>query len=43
MSNGPGRRRLPVVFYASDTGSEPVREWLRKLDPEDRKAVGTDH
>ena len=42
MANGPGRRRLPVVFYTADTGSEPVREWLKELDPEDRKMVGTD-
>jgi len=42
MANGAGRRRLPVVFYTADTGREPVREWLKELDPEDRKAVGTD-
>jgi phage-related protein len=42
MANGPERRRLPVVFYTADTGSEPVREWLKALDPEDRKTVGTD-
>jgi hypothetical protein len=29
MANGLGRRRLPVVFYADDTGNEPVREWLK--------------
>ena len=38
----PAGCRLPVLFYRADTGNEPVREWLRDLDPDDRKAVGTD-
>lgn len=42
MANEPSRRRLPVLFYRASTGNEPVREWLKELDPEDRKAVGTD-
>jgi phage-related protein len=31
---------IPVVFYRSATGSEPVREWLRSLPAEDRRAIG---
>ncbi|SJM93397.1 conserved hypothetical protein [Crenothrix polyspora] len=34
--------KIPLVFYKSLSGSEPVREWLKELDPEDRKAVGLD-
>ncbi len=34
--------KLQVVFYKSDSGNEPVRDWLKKLDKEDRKIVGTD-
>lgn len=34
--------KIPLVFYKSASGSEPVREWLKELDPEDRKAVGLD-
>jgi Phage derived protein Gp49-like (DUF891) len=34
--------KLPVVFWASDQGNEPVREWLRKMDAEARKAIGDD-
>jgi len=41
MANEPSRRRLPVFFYRARTGDEPVREWLKELDPEDRNAVGT--
>jgi phage-related protein len=33
---------VPVRFYRSDTGKEPVREWLRGLDSGDRKAIGLD-
>ena len=38
----PGLKRLPAHFYRSDTGREPVREWLKELEPEDRKAIGED-
>jgi phage-related protein len=33
---------IPVVFYRSATGVEPVREWLRTLPAEDRRAIGGD-
>jgi phage-related protein len=33
---------IPVVFYRTATGAEPVREWLRRLSTEDRKTIGTD-
>lgn len=33
---------LRVVFYRSASGREPVREWLRGLDREDRKTLGED-
>ena len=35
-------KRLPAVFYALPTGREPVREWLRALDRDDRKIIGED-
>jgi phage-related protein len=34
--------RLPVVFYASSAGAEPVREWLKELDRDDRREIGSD-
>lgn len=37
-----GESILTVAFYRADSGSEPVRDWLRQLTVEDRKAVGTD-
>ena len=36
------RKRVPAVFYRSDSGNEPVREWLLGLSKDDRKAVGVD-
>ncbi len=35
-------RRMPVFFYATATGAEPVREWLRELNAEDRGIIGQD-
>jgi phage-related protein len=35
-------RPLNVVFFKTDTGNEPVREWLKSLPREDCKIIGTD-
>jgi phage-related protein len=35
-------KRLPAAFYALPSGREPVREWLRALDADDRKVIGED-
>ncbi len=34
--------KIPLVFYRSDNGDEPVRDWLLELDKEDRHIVGYD-
>ena len=31
---------LCVVFFRTDTGNEPVREWLKGLEKADKKAIG---
>lgn len=33
---------MEVYFYATDSGNEPVREWLKDLLKEDRKTIGFD-
>lgn len=33
---------IPVVFYRSAGGAEPVREWLRSLPAQDRRVIGGD-
>jgi phage-related protein len=35
-------RPLKVVFFQTDTGNEPVREWLKELSKDDCKVIGTD-
>lgn len=35
-------KRLPAYFFRLDSGREPVREWLRELDADDRKTIGED-
>lgn len=37
-----GEPILKVVFYRSQAGNEPVREWLLSLNRADRKTIGQD-
>jgi phage-related protein len=37
-----GNMKLTVRFYRSDTGTEPVRRWLKSLSVEQKKAIGED-
>jgi len=34
--------KLDAFFYCSGTGAEPVRDWLKGLTAEQRKAIGED-
>ncbi len=38
----PPLAEIPVYFYRSATGAEPVLEWLRSLPPDDRRMIGVD-
>jgi phage-related protein len=33
---------LSVVFYRTESGKEPVREWLKELSKEDKRKIGED-
>jgi phage-related protein len=35
-------KRVPAIFYRTEAGGEPVRDWLKELSSEDRKRVGED-
>ncbi len=35
-------KRLPAAFYQTSAGAQPVRDWLRGLSTQDRKAIGDD-
>ena len=38
----PLPRKIPLVFFRTPAGTEPVREWLRELPRAERHAIGTD-
>lgn len=33
---------LPVLFYRTRAGAEPVRQWLQQLPEQDRRVIGLD-
>ncbi|HEY1657751.1 MAG TPA: type II toxin-antitoxin system RelE/ParE family toxin [Candidatus Sulfotelmatobacter sp.] len=35
-------KRVPAIFYRTEAGREPLREWLKSLAAEDRKRIGGD-
>ncbi len=35
-------KHIQLVFYRSISGKEPVREWLKSLNVEDRRLIGSD-
>jgi phage-related protein len=35
-------RKTPLIFFRTASGLEPVRDWLKALQQEDRKEVGLD-
>ena len=34
--------RLKVVFFRTERGSEPVREWLKSLSMDEKRIIGED-
>ena len=38
----PRLQPIPLAFWRSAGGSEPVRDWLRELDKADREVIGGD-
>jgi phage-related protein len=35
-------KKIPAFFYQSASGSEPVRDWLKELDDDDKRTIGED-
>ncbi len=35
-------RPISIVFFASNSGKEPVREWLKDLSVKQRRSIGED-
>lgn len=42
MVEHAGDKRLPVAFYQTNRGRQPVREWLKSLNDEDKRRIGED-
>lgn len=34
--------RIPLIFFRTTAGNEPVRKWLKELPATDRRAIGFD-
>jgi phage-related protein len=35
-------KRVPVIFFRTEAGGEPVRDWLKGLPSDDRQRIGED-
>jgi phage-related protein len=42
MPENPHPSKIPLVFYRTAAGSEPVREWLLGLEEAERREIGMD-
>ncbi|HLW63928.1 MAG TPA: type II toxin-antitoxin system RelE/ParE family toxin [Gemmataceae bacterium] len=42
MTDDPLPMKVPLVFFRTAAGTEPVREWLKELPQPDRRAIGKD-
>ena len=40
LAEGTQGKRVPAIFFRTESG--PLREWLKSLQPEDRKLIGED-
>ena len=42
MSENQQPSKIPLAFYRTLAGNEPVRDWLKELDRDDRLEIGLD-
>jgi phage-related protein len=35
-------KRVPAIFYRTNSSNEPVRDWLKAMSAEDRRRIGED-
>ena len=42
IAEGPAAHKIPLVFYRTALGNEPVRDWLKDLERNDRLEIGGD-
>lgn len=37
-----GLKRIAAIFFRTEAGNEPVRDWIKAMPAEDRKRIGED-
>jgi len=42
VAEDPQPEKVPLIFFRTLAGSEPVREWLKELPEEERQEIGRD-
>ncbi len=42
MAEDVSPNKVPLIFFRTAAGSEPVREWLKELPQPERRAIGKD-
>jgi hypothetical protein len=42
MHSFHGAKKIAVTFFATESGTEPIHDWLRSLSREDQKTIGGD-
>ena len=42
MDSAKQVKRVPAIFFRTEAGGEPVRDWLKGLPSEDRQRIGED-
>ncbi len=42
MVDNPQPQKIPLIFFRTAAGSEPVREWLKGMPEAERHAIGKD-
>jgi len=42
VAKAQGPQKIPLVFFRTGAGTEPVRDWLKGLDAVERQAIGSD-
>lgn len=42
MADQPRPQKVPLIFFRTVAGNEPVREWLKGLDETERHLIGKD-
>jgi phage-related protein len=42
MADDPPPQKVPLIFFRTEAGTEPVREWLKGLPEIERNVIGRD-